>query len=157
MTPRGIADDRGVATVWAATAVAVLIGVLVAMLDLASAVAARHRTETAADLAALAAAGQAVYGTATACARADDAATGSGGRVVRCHLQGWDALVEVEASARLSMLGTVTVRSRARAGPGDERTPAPDSPDPEGRSARDDRAERSTSKDERMETGAMHG
>jgi secretion/DNA translocation related TadE-like protein len=64
------ADDRGVATVWAATAVAVLISVLAAMLDLAGAVAARHRAEAAADLAALAAAGRAVHGGDSACARA---------------------------------------------------------------------------------------
>jgi len=122
--------DDGVATVWAATAVAVLIGVLVAMLDLAAAVGARHRAEAAADLAALAAAGQAVRGTEAACGRAADAATGTGGRLVLCRLQGWDALVEVEVGMRLSMLGTVTVHGRARAGPiaGDPAIPAPKEP-----------------------------
>lgn len=113
------AADRGVATVWAATAVAVLIGVLVAMLDLASAVTARHRAEAAADLAALAAATQAVRGSAPACAAARDAAGGTGARMVLCRLQGFDALVEVEVGVRLSMLGTVTVHGRARAGPAD--------------------------------------
>jgi secretion/DNA translocation related TadE-like protein len=109
--------DRGLATVWAATAVAVLIGVLVAMLDLAAAVGARHRAEAAADLAALAAAGQAVQGAEAACGQADDAAAGTGGRVVLCRVQGWDVVVEVEVDVRLSMLGTVMVHGRARAGP----------------------------------------
>jgi secretion/DNA translocation related TadE-like protein len=109
--------DSGLATVWAATAVAVLIGVLVAMLDLAAAVGARHRAEAAADLAALAAAGQAVRGAESACVRADAVAGGTGGRVVLCRVQGWNADVEVEVGVRLSMLGTVTVHGRARAGP----------------------------------------
>jgi secretion/DNA translocation related TadE-like protein len=111
------ADDRGVATVWAATAVAVLISVLAAMLDLAGAVAARHRAEAAADLAALAAAGRAVHGGDSACARAAEVAARGGGRVVLCRLRGWEALVEVEVGVRLSLLGTTTVRGRARAGP----------------------------------------
>ena len=111
------ARDDGLATVWAATAVAVLLGVLAAMLDMAGAVAARHRAEAAADLGALAAAGQAVRGTDVACARAAGVASGTGGRVVLCRLQGWDAVVEVEVAVRSSLLGTVTVRGRARAGP----------------------------------------
>ena len=109
--------DRGVATVWAATGVAVVIGVLAAMLDLVGAVAARHRAAGAADLAALAAAGQAARGREVACARASDAAEGTGGRVVLCRLQGWEAVVEVEVRLRLSLLGPVAVRGRARAGP----------------------------------------
>jgi len=109
-------DDRGVATVWAAAAVAVLVGVLVAMLDLAGAVAARHRAEAAADLAALAAAGHAVHGNDPACARAAEIAAGNGGRVVLCRLRGWDAVVEVEMGVHLSLIGDATVRGRARAG-----------------------------------------
>jgi secretion/DNA translocation related TadE-like protein len=110
-------DDRGVATVWAATAVAVLIAVLAAMLDLAGATAVRHRAEAAADLAALAAAGHVLDGGEAACARATAVATSGGARVVLCRLRGWEALVEVEVGVRLSLLGTTTVRGRARAGP----------------------------------------
>jgi secretion/DNA translocation related TadE-like protein len=109
--------DCGVATVWAATAVAVLIGLLVAALDLAGAVAGRHRAEAAADLAALAAAGQVSRGTDAACARAAEVASRTGGRLVLCRLQGWEALVEVEATVRLALVGPATVRGRARAGP----------------------------------------
>jgi secretion/DNA translocation related TadE-like protein len=111
-------SDRGVATVWASSAVAVLIGVLAAALDLAGVVAGRHRAEAAADLAALAAVGAAPRGTAAACGRAADVASRTGGRLVLCRLQGWEAIVEVEATLRLSLVGTATVRGRARAGPG---------------------------------------
>jgi secretion/DNA translocation related TadE-like protein len=111
------ADDRGVATVWAATAVGVLIAVLVALLDVVGAVAARHRAEAAADLAALAAAGQAVRGTAAACARAAAVTTGFGGRLVLCRLQGWEALVEVELDHPSALVDGRTARGRARAGP----------------------------------------
>lgn len=110
-------DDRGVATVWAATAVAVLIAVLAAMLDLAGATAVRHRAEAAADLAALAAAGHAQDGGEAACARATQIAASGGARVVLCRLRGWEAVVEVEMGVRLSLLGATTVRGRARAGP----------------------------------------
>jgi secretion/DNA translocation related TadE-like protein len=141
--------DSGLATVWAATAVAVVIGVLVAMLDLAAAVGARHRAEAAADLAALAAAGQAVRGAESACDRADAAAEGTGGRVVLCRVQGWNADVEVEVGVRLSMLGTVTVHGRARAGPVVSAPTEPTSIP----SAGNDHAERSMYADERTETG----
>jgi hypothetical protein len=42
-----------------------------------------------------------------------------------CHLQGWDAVVEVEARVGLSVLGDVTVRGRARAGPSAADPPIP--------------------------------
>ena len=109
---RGRLDDRGVATVWAASAVAVLVCVLAAMLDLA----------------ALAAAGQALHGGDAACARAGQIAAGGGGRVTLCRLRGWEAVVEVEVGVRLTLLGTTTVRGRARAGPAAVE-PGPHEPD----------------------------
>jgi secretion/DNA translocation related TadE-like protein len=110
-------SDRGAATVWAAASVAVLIAVLVAALDLGGATVARHRAEAAADLAALAAAGEAARGTEAACGRASAIAAQMGARVVLCQLRGWAALVEVEAGVRLGLLGPVPVRGRAHAGP----------------------------------------
>ena len=82
------APDAGVATVWAAAAVAVLTIVLVACLHLGAALLARHRAESAADLAALAAAREAVRGEVPACLRAAQIATATGGEV--CGAAWWD-------------------------------------------------------------------
>ncbi len=102
---------------WAAIAVAALVAVLAAVLGLVAAVGGRHRAEAAADLAALAAAGQAVRGEEVACGRAGDVAAGTGGRIVLCRVRGGEALVEVEVALRVAVLGAVTARGRARAGP----------------------------------------
>ena len=63
---RGPADrssaDRGSATVWAAGAVAVVLVIAVVGMHLGGVLLARHRAESAADLAALAAAGRSVAG-----------------------------------------------------------------------------------------------
>ncbi|MBW0093704.1 flp pilus-assembly TadE/G-like family protein, partial [Pseudonocardia sp. KRD-188] len=109
--------DEGFATVWAAGAVALLVGLLVIGLELGGGIAARHRAEAAADLAALAAAGYAVHGRESACARAAAVAAGTDARVRTCRLDGWDALVEVEADLGLSVLGPPVATARARAGP----------------------------------------
>ncbi|WP_060713602.1 pilus assembly protein TadG-related protein [Pseudonocardia sp. HH130629-09] len=58
--------DAGVASVWAATAAAVLLLIGTVGVDLAAAARARHVASAAADLSALAAAGQSVDGTAAA-------------------------------------------------------------------------------------------
>ena len=124
---RGAADS-GIATVWAAIAVAALVAVLAAMLGLVAAVGGRHRAEAAADLAALAAAAQAVRGEAVACGRAAQVATGTGGRLVLCRVRGGEAVVEVEVALRVAVLGGVTARSRARAGPADPPLMPPSAP-----------------------------
>jgi secretion/DNA translocation related TadE-like protein len=109
--------DQGLATVWAATGIAVLMTVLVVALHLGAAVHARHRAEAAADLAALAAAGMAVQGAEPACARAAEIATAMGATVTTCDLAGWDALVEVGVPVPLALPGLDTATGRARAGP----------------------------------------
>lgn len=124
---RGAADS-GIATVWAAIAVAALVAVLAAMLGLVAAVNGRHRAEAAADLAALAAAAQAVRGETVACGRAAQVATGTGGRLVLCRVRGGVAEVEVEVALRATVLGGVTARSRARAGPADPPLMPPSTP-----------------------------
>jgi len=123
--PPSDAVDRGSATVWAAITVAALVAVLSAVLGLVGAVGGRHRAEAAADLAALAAAGQAVRGEAVACRRAGDVAAGSGGRVVLCRVHGTEAVVEVEVALRATVFGAMTARARARAGPGTAAAGAP--------------------------------
>jgi secretion/DNA translocation related TadE-like protein len=111
------ARDDGIATVWAVTGVALIMCALLLGLHLGSAVAARHRAEAAADLAALAAAGLAVQGREVACARATEIAEAMQGMVVGCVLSGWDALVEVRVDVPLALLGARTAAGRARAGP----------------------------------------
>jgi hypothetical protein len=63
-------DDRGVATVWAAGVIAVLMSLTLFGLHLGGAMLARHHAESAADLAALAAAGSVIAGERQACSRA---------------------------------------------------------------------------------------
>jgi secretion/DNA translocation related TadE-like protein len=120
--------DAGVATVWAAAGIAVIIGVLVFGLQLAAAITARHRASAAADLAALAAAGHAVWGAQVACGRAGQVATAMSATVAACELDGWEARVEVRAELSFSLLIDDAAVGRARAGP----VPVTDLTDPGG-------------------------
>lgn len=114
-------DDRGVATVWTATAVAALLAVLGMVLALGAATITRHRASDAADLAALAAAGAVTEGVETACRRAEEVTERMAVRLVSCRFDGWDALVETSADAP-SGLGRAS--AHARAGPVARRTAA---------------------------------
>lgn len=109
--------DSGVATVWAAGAVTVLVAMLVFGLHLAAATSGRHRAEAAADLGALAAASHALDGEPVACAYAARVARGMTARLVSCRVAGWDALVETAVTPALAPPGTGEARGRARAGP----------------------------------------
>ncbi|NWJ71857.1 flp pilus-assembly TadE/G-like family protein [Pseudonocardia sp. ICBG1122] len=123
-------DDAGVASVWAATAAAVLMLVGIVGVDLAAATRARHVASAAADLAALAAAGRSVDGTAAACGRAADLAARNGAELLTCRLDGWDALIETRVtwSGLLPLRGPA--RARARAGPAPVGTPVDTGPPP---------------------------
>lgn len=112
----GLRDDRGLATVVAAGAIGVVGILLGALLVLGAAVATRHRAATAADLAALAGATEAVRGRDPACARARDIAERNGAVLVRCVWSGWDLQVDVALSCRCLPVGDTTT-VRARAGP----------------------------------------
>lgn len=116
MTAR-VDDDRGVATAWAAGAIAVLVSMAVFGLRLGEAVILRHQAESAADLAALAGAAQVLAGEQYACAQARRVTDRMRVQLVSCHTQGWDVLVDVAAQPDgwLGSLGAAT--SRARAGP----------------------------------------
>jgi secretion/DNA translocation related TadE-like protein len=113
----GCVDDRGVATVWAAGAIAVLVGVAVFGLYLGEAMVARHHAESAADLAALAGAGQVLLGEFSACTQTRRVTEGMRVRLVSCQLRGTDVLVEVSAHPPgwLAAFGSAT--AQARAGP----------------------------------------
>lgn len=110
-------DDQGVATVWAAGAIAVLVSAAVFGLYLGEAIVARHHAESAADLAALAGAAQAVAGEQYACTRARRVTDRMRVQLASCRLRDWDVLVEVSAQPPgwLGSLGAAT--GRARAGP----------------------------------------
>ncbi|MBC3194140.1 flp pilus-assembly TadE/G-like family protein [Pseudonocardia sp. C8] len=133
MTPRAPRrirhDDAGVASMWAATAAAVLLLTATAGVDLAAAVRARHVAGAAADLSALAAAAHVVEGPATACRVATELTARNGAVLTGCRLDGWDALVETEVrwSGLLPTRGPAT--GRARAGPAPV-TDAPTRPAP---------------------------
>ncbi|MFE3251851.1 Rv3654c family TadE-like protein [Streptomyces sp. NPDC059209] len=106
--------DRGSATVWAALATTALCAVFAVILAMGQAVVARHRAGSAADLAALAAAGHALRGAEAACARAAEVAGAQGAEVVRCAVVGEIADVTARAD-----FGPYAPAVRSRAGPPD--------------------------------------
>jgi secretion/DNA translocation related TadE-like protein len=109
--------DRGAATVL----VLALAGLLTAAGALAAEVGAvavaRHRAESAADLAALAAADRALAGAVAACSAAGRAATAVAAVVESCVVAGdvADVIVAVRPAGALGSWGVA--RSHSRAGP----------------------------------------
>jgi secretion/DNA translocation related TadE-like protein len=99
-------------TAWAIAGMGVIFGLFVVM---GAAASARHRANSAADLAALAAAAYGPWGEEYACGLARWVSEGMGVRLTACRMSGW--VVQVEVVAAVSGLGRVT--GRARAGPVD--------------------------------------
>ncbi|MDP9393968.1 MAG: flp pilus-assembly TadE/G-like family protein [Actinomycetota bacterium] len=116
-TPPGSADQTGSATAWVLTVAAVMIAAATALLGYAGAVVARHRAESAADLAALSAASTLHEGTAAACVHAARVAGTAGGRLMSCRVTGQVVDVEVRAPLAGDRLAVPAARARARAGP----------------------------------------
>jgi secretion/DNA translocation related TadE-like protein len=111
-------DDRGSATVWVLALSGVLVSLGAAAVLVGSAVATRHRAEAAADLAALAAAGDAVTGAVDPCAAALSIAVANGAVLETCTvLPG--AVVQIGVGVRVTMgpLGVRWAHANARAGP----------------------------------------
>jgi secretion/DNA translocation related TadE-like protein len=116
--------DRGSVTVWLASACALVLLAATTGALRGLAVLGRHRAEAAADLAALAAAGQ--LGTASGdpspCSLARTVAAGNRAAVLACRVapsaDGRSGVVDVvvAASIGLPVLGRVDVRASARAG-----------------------------------------
>jgi secretion/DNA translocation related TadE-like protein len=107
--------------VLAAGLVTVLMALAVAAAG--AAMVARHRAQAAADLAALGGAGHAVEGEETACAAAAELVADNGGRMVSCHLDGWDLTVTAEVvPANVAALAG-SAHASARAGPVESRAP----------------------------------
>lgn len=82
-----------------------------------AAVVARHRAQSAADLAALAGAADLGAGADAACAQAAVLATAMETVLVACTVEGLDVVLTVQASAALRFFGAPSARAVARAGP----------------------------------------
>ncbi|WP_206426061.1 Rv3654c family TadE-like protein [Nakamurella antarctica] len=109
-----IDDDAGSATVFLAFAVAILMALTVAGVQLGSAMIARQQAENAADLGALAGAALIFSGEAAACAKAGATVTRGGASLESCRTDGLDLLIEVSVAA--GFLGG-RAPAKARAGP----------------------------------------
>ncbi|MDY6808843.1 hypothetical protein GIY30_20525 [Gordonia sp. HNM0687] len=114
-------DDRGFATLLGAFAIATIAAVAVAMLYVGGAVVARHRAQSAADLAALAAAQQHVLAAPEPCRAAEEIAQEQrvGARIERCAADGIDVVLTVAVPVRLGPFGVRDALASARAGPVD--------------------------------------
>jgi secretion/DNA translocation related TadE-like protein len=113
--------QRGSATVWVAVGCLAIWLVAFVALSIGGAVAARHRAESGADLAALAGARTLAYGVGDPCAEAQRVATATRARLVSCvHLPdgSFEVVVEVGLPGLLARWPHLPpARARSRAGP----------------------------------------
>jgi secretion/DNA translocation related TadE-like protein len=112
-----LGDDRGGATVLVLAIGLVTVLVAIASAAVGAAIVARHRAQTAADLAALAGALDALDGVELACARAGEIAARNGGHLVACDVDGLDVVVTVEARPTGLAAVAGAAHASARAGP----------------------------------------
>jgi secretion/DNA translocation related TadE-like protein len=96
---------------------AVMMALTVGGAAVGSAVVARHRAQAAADLAALAAAGQLTAGPQAACAAAASLASAMSATVAVCSVEELDVVVTAEVTVRLGRWGVHVASASARAGP----------------------------------------
>jgi secretion/DNA translocation related TadE-like protein len=117
----GACRERGSASIWVIACCALLLGVAFAATLRTAAVVARHRAESAADLAALSAAGQIGISQAS-CPAAARIAAANGATVQRCVLslalsgRSGTVTIAVSARVRLPIIGVRHVVASARAG-----------------------------------------
>lgn len=114
----GSASERGSATVTALATIAALMTVFVGLLLVAGVMVARGQAQTAADLAALAAARSLLDGGVAPCGRAAAVADANGAELVSCTVAGEE--VVVAARAPVVWGGRITglqASANARAGP----------------------------------------
>ncbi|MGX9675023.1 Rv3654c family TadE-like protein [Mycobacterium sp. HM-7] len=103
---------------FAVALIVVLIGLVTGAAAVGAAVIGRHRAQSAADLAALAAAGALADGPGESCSRAAAVAEAMGSRVGHCSVQRLDVVVDVEVTVRFGRWHLGEAHGRARAGPG---------------------------------------
>ncbi|MFC7958483.1 Rv3654c family TadE-like protein [Rhodococcoides kroppenstedtii] len=109
--------DRGSASVIGAFVVLSLVVVTATVMWVGAAVAARHRVQAAADLAALAGAAALVEGDAAGCAAARVVGDRMGVVLATCAAEGWDLEVRFRVTVRLGRFGVREAVAVARAGP----------------------------------------
>jgi secretion/DNA translocation related TadE-like protein len=116
-----VSRDTGSASLWVLAAAVVVFALAAAATVRTTAVLARHRAETAADLAALAAASD-IGVTPDVCPAAGAVAVANGAQLVRCRAdlapdgRSGTVLATVRFVAHLPVAGTRTVLATARAG-----------------------------------------
>lgn len=115
----GQAQDGGSASIWILAAMSLVLLAGFVASSVGAACVARHRAESAADLAALAGAARAATGKPDACARAAAVAVANGGQLVACDVLGADVLVTVSVTPPGLPARFGRARGRARAGPVD--------------------------------------
>lgn len=109
-------SERGMATLWAVCWMAVCLSVAWIAMIVASAVAAQHHVDAAADLVALSAAGRLQRG-GNACGAAADVADANDVRLRSCVVTGDDVMIEVGVRLDLPFGLDPEAVSAARAGP----------------------------------------
>ncbi|MEV6274419.1 Rv3654c family TadE-like protein [Nocardia sp. NPDC051832] len=109
--------DSGGATVLACFALAGLITTTLLISQIGAGVVARHRVQSAADLAALAGAGALESGPEAGCAAAGEIARHMRARLRTCAVSQWDVTVTAEQNVPMGLFGVRTVSAVARAGP----------------------------------------
>jgi secretion/DNA translocation related TadE-like protein len=114
--PSRVDDETGSASIVALAMVTLLLAVTAGVAVLGSVVIARHRAQSAADLAALSSAARLMDGPRIACARATSVAQAMRTAVTDCSVQGLDAVITVQAVAGVPGW---RASARARAGPAD--------------------------------------
>lgn len=117
--------DRGAASIFVLAIGLVLVAAGLAGAAVGAGRVGRHRAQVAADLGALAGAGQAIYGEPAACARAARFVAANGARLTSCTVSGLEITVRVELLVHPMRGLTRHATAAARAGP--VYTPAGDS------------------------------
>lgn len=116
MRDRSVVEDRGAATVHAATVAVLLLIVGLVLVQATSLVQMKHRVAAAADLAALAAS-RASVGGEDGCQAAATAARRNGARLVACRMDFDVATVTARATSPRWWGGRWVTEQRARAAP----------------------------------------
>ncbi|WP_106348191.1 Rv3654c family TadE-like protein [Antricoccus suffuscus] len=111
--------ERGSGTIWVVAMAMVLCVVALSVMLLGLAQTARHKANSAADLAALAAAQVLIDGTGSPCDVASGNAAANGARITSCAVDGEVVLIAVSVDVHLGRFGLGTATATARAGPVD--------------------------------------